>query len=154
VNLTSQFIRTKNLADTSAYAVVGIGLMDSFISIWNAKYYFNLLRPETYIRQYIDPTFIPHIVTPEFPEYVSGHSGVSATSAVLMAAVLGDGPFVDRTKLRRGFGPRSFPNFFAAAQEAANSRLYGGIHYPLGNSIGLSLGQCVASKVLARVSLH
>ena len=42
----------------------------------------------------------------------------------------------------------------AAAQEAANSRLYGGIHYPIGNSEGINVGVCVANKVLARVKLN
>ena len=39
--------------------MVGIGVQDSFIAIWNAKYFYNLIRPETYIRRYIDPTFKP-----------------------------------------------------------------------------------------------
>jgi hypothetical protein len=68
--------------------------------------------------------------------------------------MFGDIPFVDDTKVRRGFAPRSFASFDEAAEEAAVSRLYGGIHYVFDNDDGLALGRCVAAKIIERVSLE
>jgi hypothetical protein len=152
--IATSFVRPRSLAEAaSAYAITGIGYFDAFIAVWQSKYEHNLIRPETYIRRHIDSDWRPFIPTPQFPEYVSGHSGQSAASAVLFTHVFGSGPFTDSTKLRRGFGPRSFANFTAAAQEAANSRLYGGIHFPMGNQQGLALGTCVGNKIKDRVQL-
>ncbi|MGF7083074.1 hypothetical protein, partial [Mucilaginibacter sp. UYCu711] len=70
--------------------VVAIGLMDCFICCWEDKYRTNRIRPETAIRQYIDPNWKPLLQTPPFPEYISGHSVVSTTSAVILTHYFGD----------------------------------------------------------------
>jgi membrane-associated phospholipid phosphatase len=88
--------------------------------------------------------FIP---TPQFPEYTSGHSTVSAASASVLTGLYGAVAFTEATPVQPGFAPRSFPSFMAAAAEAARSRLYGGIHYPMGNDHGSLQGQCVAGHV-------
>jgi hypothetical protein len=66
--------------DESLYinTTVSIGLMDAFICCWDEKYRSNRIRPETAIRKYIDPTWQPLLQTPPFPEYLSGHSTISA----------------------------------------------------------------------------
>jgi hypothetical protein len=152
--ITTKLVRNTNLAEAAAgYAFVSIGFFDSFIAVWWDKYRWNLLRPETYIRRHIEPHWQAFLPTPPFPEYVSGHSGVSGASAALLTARFGNGPFTDDTKLRRGFGPRNFANFSDAAAEAAASRLYGGIHYPMANNEGIAVGECVAQKIQMRVSL-
>ena len=63
-----------------AYAKVGIAVADAFISCWSTKYRFNLLRPVTYVRRLIDPSWTPLLITPPFPEYTSGHSVQSAAA--------------------------------------------------------------------------
>jgi len=152
--IASSFNRSKNLAEAASnYALTGIGFQDAFIAVWQSKYEYNLLRPETYIRRHIDPTWKPSWPTPQFPEYVSGHSGLSGTSEITFTAAFGNVAFTDATKVRRGLEPRSFTSFAHAAQEAATSRLYGGIHYPMGNSEGLGVGHCVGNKVISRVDL-
>lgn len=150
--ITTKFVRTKNLAEaTAAYAYVSIGFMDSFINCWQGKYTHNLLRPETYIRKYISSNWRSFLPTPQFPAYASGHSTQSGASAVLLTELFGGGPFTDDTKLRRGFTGRTFANFTQASEEAAVSRLYGGIHYDMDDVDGLSAGQCVGNAVKARV---
>jgi hypothetical protein len=154
VDITTQLVKNEDLATAAAaYAWVSIGFMESFIAVWESKYTHNLLRPTTYIRRHIDPFWLTFLPTPQFPEYVSGHSGQSGASGRLLTAMFGDGPFVDETKLRRGFGPRTFANFEEAAEEAALSRLYGGIHYEFGNDHGLAVGRCVADRIIERVAL-
>ncbi|AKV02703.1 hypothetical protein AKJ09_09366 [Labilithrix luteola] len=153
--LITKNVRAGNLGDAAAgYVQAGLGFYESFLAIWETKYHYNTIRPESYIRRYIDPTWRPTWATPQFPSWVSGHSGLSGASGVLFTAAFGNGPVVDDTKLRRGFGARSYANYHAAADEAAVSRLYGGIHYRFDNDDGLALGRCVGNKILERVHLR
>jgi hypothetical protein len=123
---------------------VGCAVADAFIHCWYTKYTWNLLRPVTYIRAHIDPAWSPLVTTPPFPEYNSGHSIQSAAWAEVMTAHFGsDYVFTDHTHDRLGLESRNFSSFHRAAQEAAVSRLYGGIHYRFGNQSGLETGRCV-----------
>ncbi|HEU4405931.1 MAG TPA: vanadium-dependent haloperoxidase [Polyangiaceae bacterium] len=152
VAIATQFLRPKTLAEAvTGYAQTSLGYLDAFVSVWHTKYKYSLLRPETYIRRHIDPFWRPLLPTPQFPEYVSGHSAQSMAAAVLFTDTFGAGPFTDNTKLRRGFGPRSFASFTDAAFEASASRQYGGIHYPVGNAEGRDMGVCVGNAVRDRV---
>jgi hypothetical protein len=140
-----------------AYAKVGIAVADAFIACWRTKYEHHLLRPVTCIRRVIDPGWTPLLVTPPFPEYTSGHSVQSAAAARVLTDLFGDVAFTDRTHEQRGLPARSFRSFMAAADEAAISRLYGGIHFRSAIERGLQQGGCVgrrASAVLARHCEH
>jgi hypothetical protein len=132
-----------------AYAKVGIAVADAFIACWNTKYRDNLLRPVTYIRNLIDPAWTPLLVTPPFPEYTSGHSVQSGAAAQVLTDLFGDVAFVDRTHDRRGLPARSFRSFHEAAEEAALSRLYGGIHFRAAIERGLEQGRCIGCHVSA-----
>jgi membrane-associated phospholipid phosphatase len=131
-----------------AYAKVGIAVTDAFIACWDTKYRYNLLRPVTYIRDQIDPTWLPLLATPPFPEYTSGHSVQSGAAFYVLADVFGENSaFTDRTHEDRGLPPRRFDSFDAAAREAAISRLYGGIHYRPALERGLAQGRCIGEAV-------
>jgi hypothetical protein len=154
VGIASQLLRNESLEyAASAYALLSIGFLESFIACWKSKYRYNLIRPETYIRRHIDPSWKPLLPTPQFPTYTSGHSSQSGASGVIMTFVFGGGPFTDHTKVRRGFDAPTYANFAEAAEEAAISRLYGGIHYPIDNNDGLTQGICVGNAVTSRVQL-
>ncbi len=129
-----------------SYARLGIGVADAFISCWNAKFEYNLLRPVTYVQETIDPDWQSLLTTPPFPEYTSGHSVQSGASAEILTALFGAIPFVDRTHEPR-LPARSFESFFDAADEAAISRLYGGIHFRSAIEVGVEQGVCVGSAV-------
>jgi hypothetical protein len=140
-------------ADQAAemFVLVTLAQADAFIAIWHEKYRLSLIRPVTYIRRYIDSAWTPAIITPPFPEYVSGHSGQSASAATVLTALLGPVAFEDSTDLALGHPVRRFGSFQEAADEAAQSRLYGGIHFPMGNENGKVLGRCVGRMVLERL---
>jgi hypothetical protein len=88
------------------------------------------------------------VVTPPFPEYPSGHSVQSAAAAQVLTDLFGDDhAFTDTTHERRGLPARSFPSFHAAAEEAAISRLYGGIHFRPAIVDGLAQGHCIGHAV-------
>jgi len=134
------------------YALLSIAVADAFISCWDEKFRSLVVRPVTYIRKFIDADWDAFLVTPPFPEYSSGHSVQSAAAATVLETMLGDSmPFVDDIHLSIGQAPRRFPSFRAAANEAATSRLYGGIHYAMAIENGITQGNCVGQKVLERV---
>ncbi len=154
VAIVSQLVRSENLEyAAAAYALVSIGFYDSFVSCWEAKFTHHLLRPTTYIRRHIDPNWRSLLPTPQFPAYTSGHSTQSGASGEILTYVFGDIPFTDNTKLRRGFHAPVFGSFAEAAAEAAISRLYGGIHYPIDNDEGLAQGICIGQAIVNRVQL-
>lgn len=132
------------------YVRMGLCVADAFIACWKAKYTYNVERPVSFIRQHIDAGWSPFITTPPFPEYTSGHSSVSGASAEVLSKMFGDNrSFTDNTNTWLGMSPRSFNNFREAAQEAALSRLYGGIHYPNGNAQGIACGKKIGQNVAA-----
>lgn len=132
---------------------VAIGLMDGFISCWADKYKTNRVRPETAIRKYIDPHWKPFLQTPPFPEYSSGHSVVSAASAVILTHYFGpDFSYTDNTEINYGIPPRKFTSFNQAAKEAAISRFLGGIHFKDAIENGLVQGNSVGGWVLQKMN--
>ncbi|HUG60818.1 MAG TPA: vanadium-dependent haloperoxidase, partial [Methylomirabilota bacterium] len=136
-----------------ALARLGVGLADAFIGCWRTKFRVNLVRPVTYIRRVIDPAFEPIMTTPPFPEYPSGHSTQSGAAATVLTDVFGDGyAFEDTTHVDDGIPARSFPSFWAAAQEAGVSRLYGGIHFRAAIEQGLDQGRCIGAHTNALVT--
>ncbi len=131
-------------------ARLGIAVADAFIACWAVKYQYDLLRPVTYIKKVIDPKFETLLITPPFPEYPSGHSTQSGAAAVVLANLFGENfAFTDSTHERDGIKPRAYPSFWAAAEEAALSRLYGGIHFRAAIERGLDQGRCVGARVNA-----
>lgn len=143
----------KNNADmmrtTEAYTRVSIALMDAFISCWDEKYRSNLVRPETVINENIDEEWRPALQTPPFPEHTSGHSVISRASAVALTELFGDNfAFKDDTEEAYGLPVREFKSFYHASEEAAVSRLYGGIHYRPAIDFGVEQGQNVGEYIV------
>ena len=140
----SSFIDTVN-----AYTNVSIALFDAFISCWDEKWNTLIVRPETLINQYYNEEWLPLLQTPPFPEYTSGHSVISRAAAVILTDLYGDDfSFTDTTEVAYGLGERTYTSFFHAAEEAAISRLYGGIHYRMAIDEGVVQGQAVGEHII------
>jgi hypothetical protein len=155
MNITAVACRKANagvVQSADAYVKVALSLVDGFIVCWDEKYRSKVIRPETYINQYIDENWVPMLQTPPFPEYTSGHSVISASAAVALTGVFGDNfEFTDSTEVEYGMTSRSFKSFQHAAEEAATSRMYGGIHYRAacdnGKVQGRILGEYIRDNV-------
>ena len=140
------------MQSAEAYARVSTALADGFISSWDEKYRSNLIRPETVINAHLDEAWQPLLQTPPFPEYTSGHSVISAAAATALTDLYGDHfAFNDTSEVEYGLPARAFSSFNEAAEEAAVSRLYGGIHYPMAIENGLDQGRGVGHLVIDRV---
>jgi membrane-associated phospholipid phosphatase len=141
------------------FALLNLAMADAAICAWDAKYTFDFWRPVTAIRNgdldgnpatETDPTWSSFIVTPPFPDYVSGHSTFSGAASAVLALFFG----TDNIRFTTGsdFLPgvtRTFSSFSAAAQEAAVSRLYGGIHFRSANEDGLHAGLNIGAWAFA-----
>ena len=116
------------------FSTLNAAMMDALIACWHAKFKWWTERPVTVIRERYDTSFTPHVLTPAFPSYVSGHATVSGAAAEVLAAFFPE----DAAELQR------------MAEEAAMSRLYGGIHFRSDNEAGLALGRKIGALALAR----
>ncbi|SFB19928.1 PAP2 superfamily protein [Algoriphagus aquimarinus] len=134
------------------HALVGMTLHDAFISCWKAKYETDRIRPETVINQKMDQRWRPLLQTPPFPEYTSGHSVISRASAVILTGYFGDNfEFIDSSETYFGLPERPFPSFLYASEEAAISRLYGGIHFRDAIEEGVKQGGKIGDMIWEKV---
>lgn len=137
-------------ADT--YARTAMALADGFIAAWDEKFRSAVIRPETMINQWVDEKWAPLLQTPPFPEYPSGHSVISTAAAQVLTSIYGANfAFADSVEVPFGLPVRSFKSFEDAANEAAISRLYGGIHYRQAIEEGQKQGRMVGQHLVARV---
>ena len=145
------------------FAQLNIAMADAGIVAWDAKYASEQLRPITAIRNadsdnnpntQVDPDWEPLLPTPNFPDYISGHSAFGGAAAGVLEDFFGEDmeleissqelPGVTRTFT--GMGDRS--SFEQAAIENADSRLYGGVHVDISNGDGVRSGLEVANYIL------
>ncbi|MDZ7898722.1 MAG: vanadium-dependent haloperoxidase [Arcicella sp.] len=139
------------------FAKTGITLNDAFINCWKCKFNYNNERPYTMIRRTIDANWKPLFVTPPFPGFPSGHSTQSGAVSEVLTDTFGQNfAFTDNTHEGRKdnttgivLKTRTYKSFADFSQEAAVSRLYGGIHPRMDNETGLAEGRKVGKNVLA-----
>ncbi|TWT46889.1 vanadium-dependent haloperoxidase [Botrimarina hoheduenensis] len=110
------------------------------------------------------PYQLSSFVTPPFPGYVSGHSTFSRTGAEIMTLLTGspyapgglfEYPIPQGSGLGFEYGPTEslsiqFASYFDAADMAAESRIWGGIHPPQDDFTGRRIGQLVGEAVWQR----
>jgi hypothetical protein len=141
------------------FALVGIAQADATISCWENKYHYDHWRPVTAIRAAetdgnpdtaADANWSSFITTPNHPSYSSGHSTTSGATGAVLADFFGTDN-MSFTSSAEGFSvpPRTFTSFSQASQEAADSRLYAGIHWRYDNEDGLALGRALGHHVFA-----
>ena len=133
------------------YALTSMALIESFISCWEAKYKAEVIRPITFINKAIDNRWEPFLQTPPFPEYPSGHSAISAAAATVLTALFGENfSFHDDSDKKYIGMEKDFSSFYQAADEAAISRVYGGIHYRTGMDGGIVQGKQVGKLIVEK----
>ena len=138
-------------------AELNLGLADAAIVAWKTKYAYDTWRPITAIQQVTaavnpnvtaDPNWTPLLTTPNFPEYISGHSTFSATAAQILTSAFGANVAFTTTSPGLTGVKRSFSSFQAAAAEAGISRVYGGIHFEFANQDGLATGKKIGDAIV------
>lgn len=158
-NIMTQLLKENNATlekASVAFAKLSLAESDAFICCWKCKYTTNRIRPVSYIKKYIDPTFATVIGTPAFPSYSSGHAVESGASSMIFIDMFTDGTgnydFTDYSQVQFGFPTRQYKNFNDMALECANSRLYGGIHYNQDNLAGLQMGRALGTNINKQIT--
>lgn len=148
---------TNNLTLTDnalLFAQLDIAAADSRIAEWEAKYTYLYWRPITALNA--DPDGVvrnnyaawqPTIVTPNHPDYPSGHSGTVVGIEVLKA-IFGDNYTLTIHTTTAGEPPRIVTSLTQIEVDNGLSRIYGGIHFTFDNEAGQKLGTDVANYVL------
>lgn len=135
------------------FAQLNLAAADAAIAAWDMKLYYDYFRPITAIRASDDPTWTPLLATPQFQSYSSGHSLFSAASAAVLASFFGDSTPFSLTLSDPSLGftdmTRSFSSFSQAAEEAGQSRIYGGIHWQFDNQASLDAGYALGEYIAA-----
>jgi hypothetical protein len=124
--------RYNPLRAARTFAYLNMAMQDAGIACWDQKYYFHYPRPIQAI-----PGFKTILGTPNFPSYTSGHSMFSSAAAAVLSHI-----FPDKAIIFEGY-----------ALEAAESRLYGGIHYRFDIEDGLDSGEAVGQQVINQMLL-
>jgi hypothetical protein len=177
-------------SDTKLFFMLGNAMMDASIASWWQKYKYDFVRPTTAIREYYknDPNginswlgpnqgygtvpsqqWMPYqqltVVTPPFPEYVSGHSTFTAAGASLLSLANGGDTFGGSITIKANSSKfesntpatdvtLSWPTFSDASNEAGLSRRYGGIHFYTGDLHGRAIGRQVAQYVYSKAQSY
>src|SRR5262249_23929322 len=135
---------------------------DAAIACWDTKFTYNTWRPITVAAEAasadntaVQPiaNWTPLLSTPPFPEYMSGQSTFSAAAATVLAAFFGDSYSFTASSMGLPGAPRWYPSLAAAAADAGESRVYGGIHFEFSNTAGQTVGSALAAYVLQTFSL-
>jgi hypothetical protein len=135
------------------FALMQMGEADAAISVFDTKYTYTFWRPVTAIRwaddgnpaTVSDPTWLPYLVTPPYPDYTCGLTTASGGAIEVLRRYFGTDE-VAYTFTAAGL-TRSFDSLSQAAQEGADARVYGGIHFRTGCEQGMRQGQKVGRYV-------
>jgi hypothetical protein len=140
-----------NLETTARlFAVLNLSFADSTIAFYGAKYYYQLWRPVTAIRQ-TDPTWTPLAVTALDPSYPSAHGVISGDGAAVLSSFFGNQDHINLTSDVLPGVVRTFASYSDVATEAGLSRIYAGQHTRIDIEVGSQLGQNVAQFVLQHI---
>ena len=149
------------LQNARLLALLNVGMADAVISCWDGKYTYVFWRPVTAIRlastdsnpaTVEDAGWTPLLVTPNFPEYPSGHATVSPAAAVVLGTYFGNHAQFTLTSETLPGVVRAYHSFTQAADEAFDARIYGGIHFRSACRDGRALGTQVGSFVMANIA--
>jgi hypothetical protein len=145
------------LDNARTFALLNVATADAAVVAWDCKYSYSRWRPIDAIREAdtdgnratkAQKGWTPLITTPNHPDYTSGHSTFSAAASEVLTEVYGR-KFAFSTNSVGYVGvTRSFKSFKAAAAEAGESRIYGGIHTRSANEAGLRSGDALGKYVV------
>jgi hypothetical protein len=145
---------TKLTLDMAAltYVKVGLATRDATIILFTNKYVFNIIRPVTYIRAYIDPTWTTYLTTPNHPEFPSGHSTSGGAILEMMRNIFGEDFHITvHTYDYLHYPARNYTSFTQLSNEISDSRFYGGLHYRATLTKSTAQGKKVADNILNKV---
>lgn len=142
------------------FALLNMAMSDSYVAGWDSKYHYDLWRPVTAIHAAAtdgnpatepDSAWESVLETPPVQDYPSTHSALGNAAATVLASVFGDAtPFTfSSTSADETMPSRRFESFSQAADENADSRVRGGLHFRFACEAGQKLGDEIAEWTIA-----
>ena len=155
--------RGMSLVETARlFVLMNVSIHDALQTTLTSKFIYGVWRPVTAIRQADtdlnpatdpDPSWSTLIPTPPYPSYAGNMATIGASAARVIALAIGtDDIQVSATWKQSGGQPditHTWTKLSDVAQEQADSRIYGGIHYRFDNVAGQVAGKAVADYVFA-----
>ena len=141
------------------FALLNMGVANTFITDWDAKFTYNLWRPVTAIRNgdmdgndatERDASWTPLNDTPMHPEYASQAGIICGVAVVVLESVFGPRPAIPFTTVDL-FDPnikRQFNSIAEMDAEHKNVRVWGGIHFRNSLEIGDNMGRKIAAYLI------
>lgn len=149
-----------DLAKTARlFALLNMGVANTFINDWDAKFTYNFWRPVTAIRNgdqddndatERDPGWTPLNATPMHPEYPSQAAIISGTAVAIMESVFGPAPAIPftATDVADPKVKREYKSITELADEHMNVRIWGGIHFRNSLAVGDGMGKRIAAYLI------
>ena len=147
-------------------ALLNLAIADAAIGCWDAKYTYVFWRPVTAIplgntdgnpATAEDLSFTSLLITPNHPEYPSGHSCLSGAAGRVLATTFGENSSFSVTSDAAEMAGviRSYGSFSEILQEIKNARVFAGIHFRSacddGQELGVGVADYVEANALQRV---
>jgi hypothetical protein len=140
------------------FALLSVAIHDGLLTSQTSKFDYGLWRPVTAIPRADedgnvftdpDPTWLPLLVTPPYPTYAGNMAEFGAACATVLARFFGTNVFPVETHWEGTPGwTRTYPSFWAIADEEARSRIYGGIHFHFDTIAGQEIGTKVGNYLM------
>jgi hypothetical protein len=124
-------LAVRPLEAARAFALAIFAVHDSVVACWDAKYAYWAMRPFQ-----VDPALKPLFPAPNHPSYPAAHACISTAAGQTLA----------------GLFPRDAEALRALGKQAADSRMWAGIHFPSDVEAGRVIGEAVANQAVVRAS--
>ena len=138
-----------NIGDSALlFALANMSAADATITAWVDKKHWNFWRPITAIREGEndgnrrtagDPTWVPLIATPPYPEYTSGANNLTGAMTRTLELFFGDKVTftVTSTPVNKS---KTYHRFSDMADDVVNVRIYQGIHFRTADAVARRQG--------------
>jgi PAP2 superfamily len=141
------------------FALLNMGMANTFINDWDAKFTYNFWRPVTAIRNgdmdgndatERDPGWTPLNATPMHPEYPSQAAIVAGVSTAVLELLVASAPSIPivATDLMNPQLKRQFSGIAQLAEEQRMVRIWGGIHFRNSLEVGTDMGRKIAAYLV------
>ena len=145
-----------NLSSSAHFqAAAFAAFADGLIACWDAKFHFNFWRPVTAIhngdvdgnrRTEADPSWEPLAVTPNFPEYPSGHTCATAAVAYTIEDFFQDEVLIPARHIVTG-EERFYRRANDVVDEVIEARMLLGLHFRSADEDGADMGRKIARQI-------
>jgi hypothetical protein len=144
------------------FALAALAAVDSQITVYETKYYYNFWRPITAIqegdvdgnpRTVGDPTWVPFLTTPPYPDHSSGANNLTGSITTILQLFFGTDEFtfsVSSPTTGLITNPRTYQRFSQVQEEVINVRIWQGIHFRFADEDGRDQGARVAHWVFQK----